>query len=89
MLSQSDPQGLAAALRGMACRSDMTSRLGEIDVPALVLCGTSDVISPVSEMQSIAAAMPDCRFVEIAEAGHMAPMENPAAVNRALCAFLD
>jgi len=33
--------------------------------------------------------IPDAEFVEIPEAGHMAPMENPDAVNAAIKRFLD
>lgn len=80
--------GVAAALRGMAGRPDVTAELGSIDVPTLVLCGSEDAISPVAEMRAIAAAMPNARFVEIAHAGHMTPLEAPAAVNQAIREFL-
>jgi len=79
---------IAAALRGMAERPDMTRTLPEMDVPALVLCGTHDAIARLEEMRDIAAAMPRARFVEIPHAGHMAPLENPAAANAAIRDFL-
>jgi len=82
------PEGVAAALRGMAARVDFTSRLASIDVPTLVLCGTSDAIAPLAEMQGIAAAIPGAKFAEIPDAGHMAPLEQPAAVNDRLRKFL-
>ena len=82
------PVGVAAALLGMALRPDVTSRLPEIDVPALVVCGQYDAISPPEEMRGIAERLPQARFVEIKEAGHMAPLEQPAAVNGALARFL-
>ena len=66
----------------------MSNSLQEIDVPTLVVCGTHDVISPLSEMRSIAAAIPGAQFIEIANAGHMTPMENPVAFNDALKTFL-
>ena len=40
-------------------------------------------------MREIAAALPNSKLVEIANAGHLAPLENPSAVNQALLAFLD
>jgi 3-oxoadipate enol-lactonase len=82
------PAGIAAALFGMASRQDMTAALSTIDVPALVICGQHDVISRTEEMQSIAAAMPRAQFVEIAGAGHMAPLESPQSVNAAIRRFL-
>src|SRR5262249_35309837 len=71
------PEGIAAALRGMAQRPDVTSRLPEIDVPALMICGQHDGISPPAEMRQIAERLPSAQFVEIADAGHMAPLERP------------
>jgi 3-oxoadipate enol-lactonase len=83
-----DPHGIAAAARGMAERPDMTSALSEIACPTLVLAGQSDVISPPSEMRTMAEAIPGAKFVEISAAGHMAPLENPAEVNAAIASFL-
>jgi 3-oxoadipate enol-lactonase len=82
------PEGIAAALRGMAERPDVTPRLSEIDIPALVVCGQYDAISPPTEMRQIAENLPRATFVEIADAGHMAPLEQPAAVNAAIREFL-
>jgi pimeloyl-ACP methyl ester carboxylesterase len=82
------PAGIAAALRGMAARPDVTAWLPQIDVPALVAVGEEDQISPPDEMRAIAAALPAARFVLIADAGHMAPLENPTAFNAALREFL-
>jgi pimeloyl-ACP methyl ester carboxylesterase len=72
----------------MAQRPDVTSRLKEIDVPALLICGQHDGISPPDEMRGIAAQMPNAHFIEISAAGHMAPLEQPEAVNQAIREFL-
>jgi len=77
------PHGIAAALRGMAQRPDVTDWLREIDLPALVVCGEHDVISPPAEMRAWAAVLPQSRYVEIPAAGHMAPLEQPQAFLRA------
>ena len=82
------PRGVAAASRGMAERPDMTSHLGEIRCPTLVLVGQNDVSSPPTEMRGIAQAIPGSQFVEIPDGGHMAPLENPAAVNAAIGRFI-
>jgi len=88
VLRAGNPRGIAAAARGMAERPDMTSALGEIRCPTLVIVGQEDVISPPAEMRGMAEAIPGARFIEISAAGHMAPLENPAAVNAAILAFL-
>jgi len=88
VIANSDPRGIAAASLGMAERPDVTAMLPEIDCPTLVVVGREDAISPPDEMRRIAAAIPGARLVEVPDAGHMSPMENPAAVNAALREFL-
>lgn len=89
VILRTSPQAIAAALRGMAAREDFTSRLTAVSVPTLVLCGAEDVITPASEMRTMAASISDAENVEIPAAGHMAPLEAPAAVNQAVRKFLN
>lgn len=88
VMESTNPRTIAAALVAMAQRPNMEPRLAEFAVPTLVLCGQHDAITPVEEMRQVAAAMPAARFEEIAAAGHLAPAEQPAAVNRAIGEFL-
>lgn len=85
---QTNPLTIAAAHRGMAIRPDLTSEITGITVPTLVICGEHDAISPPAEMKAFAELLPNSRFVLIPNAGHMAPMENPSAVNAAMREFL-
>ena len=76
----------------MARREDVQGRLGEIKCPALCVVGVEDAISPPREMHWIATTLaePGVREVKLLEvefAGHMAPMENPAAVTSAIAQF--
>ncbi|HRF01264.1 MAG TPA: alpha/beta fold hydrolase [Pirellulaceae bacterium] len=88
VILRTEPRAIAAAQRGMAVRLDVTSWLGSIDLPALLVCGADDEISRPEEMEGMAAAMPAARFVCLPDAGHMAPLENPEAFGRSLDAFL-
>ena len=88
VMASTRPTTIAAALRGMAERPDMTAELPNIGLPALLLCGEHDVISPADEMRTVAAAMPDSRFHIIYGAGHMAPLERPERVNHLILEFL-
>lgn len=64
------------------------ARLGEIAAPALIVVGERDV----PDCQAIAALLqeriPQARTVVLPGAGHMSPMEDPAAFNAAVLAFL-
>ncbi|HEX4128394.1 MAG TPA: alpha/beta fold hydrolase [Pirellulales bacterium] len=88
MILATAPETIAAVQHAMAERPDVQGMLPTIRVPTLVLVGQEDAISPVDEMRAIAAGIPGAQFVIVPEAGHMAPMENPAAVNQALRTFL-
>lgn len=88
MMRKASPDAVAAALRGMASRPDVRGELSNFDWPALVVAGAEDAISTPEEMQTIAAGLPQAKFVEIADAGHMTSLENPAALNQALGDFI-
>jgi pimeloyl-ACP methyl ester carboxylesterase len=88
VILRTHPEGIAAALRGMAQRPDVRPLLGQIDVPALVLGGEEDAISPPDEMRQIARELPQGTWVPIPHAGHMAPCEQPDRVNQAIRRFL-
>ena len=81
-------EGVAAALLGMAARPDATDYLPRIALPTLVVVGQHDAISTVDEMRGMARAIPEAELVVIPDAGHMSPLENPAAFNAALEQFL-
>ena len=72
----------------MAARPDSTGILSEIDVPTLIVCGEDDTITTVDEMRAMAEQISSARYVEISDAGHMSPLENPLAVNQAIRDFL-
>ena len=81
IIHHASPRGVAAALRGMAERPDVTDWLPEISVPTLLVGGEHDGISPPAEMREIAARMPHAEYREVPAAGHMAPYERPEAFN--------
>ncbi|PQO33133.1 alpha/beta fold hydrolase [Blastopirellula marina] len=87
MILRQDPRAAAAAQRGMAQRPDVTSWLPEISLPTLAICGSEDSISPPDEMQAFAEQIPGAKFMAIATAAHMAPLENPPATSNAIQTF--
>lgn len=88
VIERCNPESAAAALRGMAERPDKRDLLPRIDCPVLVLCGDQDQITPAAEMEAMAAEIPSATWQIVPEAGHMAPLENPAVVNDAIRRFL-
>ena len=89
VMENARPEGVAAALRGMAVRNDSRDLLGDITAPTLVIVGEHDAISPPDEMKAIADGIPGAEFLVVEGAGHMAPLEKPEPVNAAIAAFLE
>ncbi|MFO7905407.1 MAG: alpha/beta fold hydrolase [Planctomycetota bacterium] len=88
VIKSSRPEGVAAALRGLARREDATPWLSEIELPTLVLCGQEDAVSSVAEMRGIADAIPDAEYAVVPDCGHMAPAEAPRRVSDVVRTFL-
>jgi pimeloyl-ACP methyl ester carboxylesterase len=85
---KTDPRSIAATAREMAERRDFTAELKNIKCPALVLVGADDAFSPPEEMLALAVAISNAKFQVIPAAGHLAPFEQPAAVNAAIESFV-
>jgi pimeloyl-ACP methyl ester carboxylesterase len=61
--------------------------LGE--VPALVLAGGRDRLTPAAHARRIAEALPDAELVEVEEAGHVLPLEYLGVVTGGLRRLID
>jgi len=79
---------LVAALETLRDRADSRETLETIDVPVLVAVGAEDAITPPADAEDMAARVPSARLSTIAGAGHLAPLERPDEVTRALLALL-
>lgn len=69
-------------------REDVTDRLAEIDVPALVVHGEEDASLDPEQAEPMADAL-DARMEVIPEAGHSSNLEQPDTVNAAIREFLE
>lgn len=81
-------RGLAEQTLGMALRPDRTSLLPRIQAPTLTLCGEEDTVSPCEVVKTMTASIPGARFHSIANAGHLSPLEHPAAFNTLVGEFV-
>jgi pimeloyl-ACP methyl ester carboxylesterase len=86
--SDYDPSGVKGSLLAMISRTDTTSNLGKIKIPALIICGEQDSLTPPSVMKEMFHKINNSEFVEITKSGHMTPIENSEEVNRAIREFL-
>jgi pimeloyl-ACP methyl ester carboxylesterase len=63
---------------GPQAHFDVTHRLGEIAVPALVLCGWYDELTPRRCSRPLADGIPDTEFVVFGNSSHMTILEKEA-----------
>lgn len=84
--AEATPAGIAYAARAMAARPDSVAdleRLGELDVPALVVRGTEDGLASAEDAIDMAEAL-GTEAMAVEGVGHLAPLEAPTVVGRAL-----
>jgi 4-hydroxy-2-oxoheptanedioate aldolase len=82
------PRGLLRQLAAQATRPDSRPSLGAVRAPTLVVTGADDAVCPPALQEELAAGIPGADHVTIEGAGHMAALEDPAAVREALEAWL-
>jgi 3-oxoadipate enol-lactonase len=80
---------LALPAQALLTRDDVTDRLGEIAVPALVVHGTADASISMDKAGALAAGLSGSTGVVTVEGGtHAANLTHPHEVNRAIAEFL-
>lgn len=82
-------EGMIAAQRAMASRADSTPLLRGVRVPALVVCGDRDPITPPDDARRMASLIPGAQLAIIENAAHASNFDQPEAFNRAVTEFLE
>jgi pimeloyl-ACP methyl ester carboxylesterase len=88
MMQRFTAETYAGQVSAMLNRPEVLSLLPTITVPTLLLSGSDDTWSPVSQQESIRRRIPHATLFEIHGAGHMAPLERPDSVTIALREWL-
>ena len=57
---------------------DRRDDTGSVRAPALIVAGAHDAVTTPALMRELAHSLPEARFVELAHAGHLIPLEDPA-----------
>ena len=80
--------GICGALLALASRTDTTEALSGIKVPALILVGEHDALTPPSASQDMHSKIPNSEFHLIPNAAHMSNLESPEEFNKQILNFL-
>ncbi len=84
-----NPNGVKGCIIAIMSRTDTTYFLNLIKLPALVICGCFDKLTPPQIMRAMAEKITNSEFASIPFAGHMSPLENPDCVNDLIKGFLE
>lgn len=88
MASNVGGEGFIRQQRAAMSRTDTLDLLPRLHVPAVVVCGREDQVTPFSLSQEMASLLPDAELVPVDQAGHMSILEQPATVVAALVRWL-
>ncbi|MFC5910242.1 alpha/beta fold hydrolase [Streptacidiphilus monticola] len=81
MMLEATPEAVAWAQRAMATRPDSFETLRGMDVPAAVVVGAEDTLTPVSDAEAMAEALPKAELTILQGAGHLSSLETPDSFN--------
>lgn len=89
MICSTSPSGAAAAVRGRAMRQDYRPGLQHFSKPAMLVLGTDDSFTSITNGKELQASMSDCRLEVFQDIGHMPNLEAEDRFNHCLHSFLD
>jgi pimeloyl-ACP methyl ester carboxylesterase len=84
MIAEAPPSAVAWAQRAMAARGDSLEVLAGVRVPAAVIVGEADTVTPLSEARMMAEALPDAELTVIPAVGHLSSLEAPETFDAAV-----
>ncbi len=83
------PVAVSGAVTAMMRRPDSTPLLAGIHVPALVVVGEEDTLTPPAAAEALKQGLAGAELVRVPGAGHLSNLEAPRAFNRAVAHFLE
>ncbi|MGI8740625.1 MAG: alpha/beta fold hydrolase [Gammaproteobacteria bacterium] len=67
--------------RALANRNDYTALLGRINVPALILVGAEDTVTPIPAAEALDTGIPRSELVILDGVSHLSFLEDPETAN--------
>lgn len=86
LLAASPERTVVACARAMV-EFDVRAHLPKVQLPALVVNGTADLLTTPGDARRLARGLPDARLELVGGAGHMVMLERPERLAALLCEF--
>lgn len=81
-------QTLISTIKALAKRPDTSDVLSSVKVPALIICGAQDKITPPEKSQAMHDLLKNSVYKVIDDAGHLSNIDQPEAFNKYLGEFI-
>ncbi len=89
IISGNTDDGICGAMLALATRTTTTDNLKEIEIPALVIVGEDDLLTPKNFAETMNKSLKNSMLEVIPEAGHLSNIENPDYFNKVLLKFFE
>jgi pimeloyl-ACP methyl ester carboxylesterase len=89
MVERNTPESFSAQIQALLNRPEAESALLSVHVPVLLLSASGDTWSPPRQHAAMRERCPTAQLVILEGGGHMAPVEQPAAVASSLAHWLE
>ena len=90
ILVHADPDGFAGQVHAILdAPDDLRFELCNVRVPALVITGSQDALTPIGDAEELAEMIPYAQLVELRGAAHGLMVESPNGFNDTVLDFLD
>ena len=77
-------EAIAGGIGALKSRPDRTAALASVTMPALVICGDEDRLTPPADSQAMAATIPGAALEIVPSSGHLSNLEQPVVFNSIL-----
>lgn len=89
ILESASKEGVCSALSAMAARPDSTATARSIQVPALIIVGSEDTLTPPTDAERMHGLIEGSQLTIIPGAGHLPTLEQPELTSRTIREFLE
>ena len=88
IMSFNTDDGICGAMLTLATRTNTIDNLKDIDIPALIIVGEDDILTPKNFAEAMNSALKNSTLEVIPDSGHLSNIENPDYFNSVVSKFL-
>jgi 3-oxoadipate enol-lactonase len=88
LILRTSPKTITATLKALAERRESCNLLKTVNIPALIICGKDDTLTPMSQSELLNNTLSHSQLRSVENAGHLSNLEQPEIFNEHIHNFL-